>query len=227
MIYNSIDTIPAKLYFKLLASDNLEKDLRLLSTRRFNDINKLMGAWEQIQDEYEPFVDENGELEKTLNLSKQIEHLSAGFESVRLAIHCLRSIKDEELLKLLEGKGYKFRWKRQEIYSDPDAAEVIYQSDLDTIERHASTIQIKINRLLQKMPKQKASDTSGADQTFDQVVLGYAAFTDMGYVNPNKLPLSQYHAMITNGNAKMKALEKQAAKNKQKLKPSKRGRRSN
>lgn len=199
MIYNSPETIPAKLYYKILETGNV----KLLGIGTDEELNK---AWVKIEEEYSKIKkNENKDLKKVLDLSKQIESIESRLRFTELAIYHLRHLKDDELIEKLKKYGYSFNWKKPE--KEDAITEAIFQEDIDRIERESEALTIKIARLQQSMPKKAENEEDKNEIPFDETVLTYAAFTGLGYVDPNTLPLTQYDAMIVNGNKKMKALE--------------------
>ncbi len=216
MIYDSPEIIPAKIYLKIIEG----APLTLLSTEPGAIMTDLVKAWKNIEDTYKR--NETKDDLKTLDLSKRMERFAARLESVILSIHYLRQFKDDELINNLKNWQFTFNWKKETKYENEAAAEAIYQSDLDRIERESETIKHKIDRIFELMPKID-DDDDAVGLTFDENVLIYAAFTDLGYIDPNVLPLTQYDALISAGNKKMTALEKQAAKNKSRNKSSRNG----
>lgn len=210
MIYNSPETIPAKIYFKILDG----APLSLLSTDSNANVQALGLAWKKIEDEYVSKKD-SAKNKKILDLSKKMEILNAKMEATLLAVYHLKHVKDDDLLKLLVGYGHTFKWKREETYESKEASESIFQMDLDRIERSADDLKNMIEVHQSRMPKTEAKE--GVEMTFDENVLSYAAFTGLGYVDPNILPLTQYDALINTGNNKMKALEKSASDSKNKI----------
>lgn len=207
MIYNSPEIIPAKIYFKIIEGASLE----LLSTEPGAKVEDLNDAWKSIEKEYKKA--ETKEDTKVLDLSKRMERFAARLEFVILAVKYLREFKDDELIEKIKERQFTFVWQKQNKYESPEIAEAIFQTDLDRIERQTETIQHKIDRIFELMPKIDENDDA-VGITFDENVLIYAAFTDLGYIDPNILPLTQYDALISAGNKKMTALEKQNAKNK-------------
>lgn len=210
MIYNSPETIPAKIYFKILDGASLS----LLSADSNANVQALELAWKKIEDEYVSKKD-SAKNKKILDLSKKMEVLNAKMEATLLAVYHLRHVKDDELLELLVGYGHTFKWKKAEKYDNEQAADLIFQADLDRIERAADDIKNMIEVYQSRMPKTETVE--GVEMTFDENVLSYAAFTGLGYVDPNTLPLTQYDALINTGNNKMKALEKSASDSKGKI----------
>lgn len=180
-MYDSIETIPAKTYFKIVETGNL----RLLSKTATDE--ELERAWGQIESEHEALGDGD---KKALDVPKKIETLWARYESVRLAIHVLRRSDDDQMKDLLRSKGFR-------IGEDLD-------NDLDQIEKEAEAIYIKIDALRKKLPK---ADT-GTKAPFDKVVLGYGALVGTGWIDTNTITLTQYYALIETGNEKIKAFER-------------------
>lgn len=184
MTYDSPDIIPAKIYFKILETGEVE----LLSTK-IKEFDKLVEIWEKINEEY---VSENKsqKQDKSFDLYRRIEILGARYESIKLSVIGLKIEDDQELKDLLIKYGYKF--------SDDDE-----EKDLDRILRESESLQIKIENLRNQLPK---VDTK-KKLSFDETVLSYAAFTGSGFIDTNKITLTQYDALINIGNQKMKALE--------------------
>lgn len=183
MTYDSPDIIPAKIYFKILETGEVE----LLSTE-IKKFDKLIEIWEKINEEY---VSENKKQkqDKSFDLYKRIESLSAKFEAIKLSVMVLKYQDDQELKDLLLKYGYKF--------SDDE------EKDLDRILRESESLQIKIENLRNQLPKVD----NKKKLSFDETVMSYAAFTGSGFIDTNKITLTQYDALINIGNQKMKALE--------------------
>lgn len=187
--YNSAEIIPAKLFFRILEGG----DYSLLTDEK-NTKEDLKVIWDIIEDQYNS-LNSNKDGNKILNLSSRIEALSCKFKAIKLIVYHLRNVFDQELIDRLKQYGYKFTGDLQD--------------DLDVVDRECEAIQVIIKTLESQMPKQKGK---GEKMTFDETVLMYGAFTGLGYVDPNVLPLTQFDALINNGNKKMKALEKNGGK---------------
>lgn len=157
---------------------------------------ELSDIWNKIQEEHEK-ISINDRQNKALNIYKKIEALSCRYYAVKLSVHCLKYVRDKDLFVLLKNYGYKITWR--------DLRE-----DLERIERESKAIETKILRAKQQLPKQKKD--KGASVSFDETVLGYAAFTGSGFVDTNKITVPQYYALINIGNQKIKALENGKAK---------------
>ena len=100
MTYTSVDTIPAKLYLKILETGhvNLLSDkevVEIIEEGAQNVITKkeLENIWVNIQAEDAELIKDN-KSDKTLNISKNIESLVAKLESINLSVFHLKMLKD-------------------------------------------------------------------------------------------------------------------------------------
>lgn len=183
MIYNSIDIIPAKLFFKILETGEIE----LLSNEKC-DNNRLQELWSELQKQQDQIAI-NNETNKVLQISKRIETLSSKYEAVKLAVKYLSLKYDDDLVDVLKGFGYKFT-------ND-------LRKDLERIARENKAIELIISRLQKKLPKVEESNK----KSLDNVIMTYAIITELGFIDSNKITLTQYYALIEAGNQKIKALE--------------------
>lgn len=189
MIYKSIDTIPSKIYFKILESGNL---MLLCSENETVPEKELIEIFNSIQLEDEKLT-ENRESNKELDIWKTIESLGARYKKVQYSVYYLGHLKDEDLIKLLEEDGY--------IFTDD------YESSLSEIDRISESLLHKIDSIKQRLPKKKeAKETK--KMPFDEVVLSYCALLNMGFTDTNTLVQSQYRAIIKMGNNKIESLNR-------------------
>lgn len=197
MIYTSIETIPAKIFFRIQDTG----DVSLLTSDEKPNLQKLGQIWEELKAQNSA-LPESEDGKKTLSIATRLETLSARLESVTLAAHHLKSLYDQDLMNLLISKGYfpeDYKYESQE--------KLV--ADLHRVDQEAEALQAKIDLHKQKLPKEE----SGRKITFDQSVMGYAAFTGSGFIDPNQITLTQYYALINLGDEKMKALERDSSKN--------------
>lgn len=199
MIYD-FDTIPAKLFYKISETGNLD----LLCTEKCTD-EELKKAWIDILDKNDKY-DNTKSSKKVVDILKKVESLKAKYEAIRLAVHCLKRKVDDELIDLLKNYGYKFKWNEKE-YSLGNLTQ--YQKDLEQIEKESEVIIFKIKELEEKLPKQKEE----GKVPIDEVILGYAVILGMGFIDTNKITLVQHYTNIKLGNEKIKNIEKVTKKN--------------
>lgn len=189
MIYKSIDTIPAKVYFKIL--ETLDYSLLCEGGEKLPN-EELIKIFESIIENDDTSAKDKGK-SKELDIYCRIEMLSAKYKKVKFSIYYLKLLKDDDLIEMLKQDGYKF--------TDD------YERDLDTIERLVESLLIKIEAVKNRLPKKQENEEK-EDVPFDEVVLSYCALLGMGFVDTNKIVLSQYRAIVRMGNNKIEKLNK-------------------
>ena len=199
MIYDSIDKIPMKVYLMIETTGHLD----FLSDVDDTPEDDLKLAWETISSQAENYS-ENKESKKILNLSTKVESLSARNESVSLAIHYLETLFDEELVAMLETFGYRFKYKKM-TNTTQRAIDRQFKRDVEKVKRESVAIEIRLDQYRKKLP---VIDEEQKITPFDQTVMSYCAFTDLGFIDTNEITFTQYHSLIANGNEKMSAMEK-------------------
>lgn len=187
MTYDSVDIIPSKLFFKILETG----DIKLLSDEEKNEetLNKI---WIEIQSQDSDLIKDN-KRDKVIDLSKRIESLLARIESIKLAVFHLKILPDDDLLELLKNFGYKF--------SDN------LDSDLERVERETEAILLKIKIDQRRLNNLKPKKDSDKKVPFDETILSYSAFTHLNF-RPNTITQSEYRALISVGNQKIEAIQK-------------------
>lgn len=191
MIHVSIETIPAKMYFRIQETGSVE----LLTDEKKPDIPKLQEIWAELKKQHGK-LPESHERKRTHSLYVRLEQLSAKLESTTLAIHHLQSLFDQELLEILI--SYEYLTEGYVVKSQEQ-----FQKDLKKIFRETEALQIKMDAIKIRLPKVKDEKKI----TFDQSVMAYAAFTGSGFIDPNLITLTQYYALVNMGKDKIKSLE--------------------
>lgn len=198
-----VDIIPAKLYFRIEATNEVD-----LLGNIFSDIEiSNEELWIEIQKEHDLIATPNATASKTLSISSLMEELNAKHKSIKLAIVHLHNFMDLELIEMIQRHRYKFRSDYSSIEDGAlTTSHKEFQADLERIARESNALQIRIKNVSKRLPKQKKSN-KGKNIPFDEVVLSYAAFTGLGFINPNLITLSAYYAMINVGNEQMKQMK--------------------
>lgn len=211
MIYNSLDIIPMKVYLQVEATG----DINLLDPNDefLDNPGALQLAWDSMVIAAKNYG-QNKEDKRILKLSIKVEALNARNEPVALALHYLKEMPDDDLIEMLEGWGYKFRFKNTE--GSKRKVRRAYFRDIERIRRESVAIEIRLENYRNKLPK--IEDGEGEPTPFDQTVMSYCAFTEVGFINPNEITFTQHHALISNGNDKMKAIDEANAKAKRNFK---------
>ncbi|CAL2077701.1 conserved protein of unknown function [Tenacibaculum sp. 190524A02b] len=186
-MYN-IDTIPAKIYFKIVETGNLS----LLSPNEKKE-DALLKAWKKINQEYQRITFKST-TDKLLELSKKIQSLSARFKFIRNCCYLLKIQRDDELEEDLRLYNYKLR-------------EECFMADLNRIETLSDTIEIKIEALNEKLQNlSKSNDKSNA--LFEEVFMGYLAVLGFGFKDANTITLLEFVGLEKQVTIKIKSLQK-------------------
>ena len=181
-----IDNIPAKIYFKIIETGNLS----LLSNESLPN-NQLQTIWNKIESDYNA-VFPNKEINRVIDVSKNIESLEAKYRSIKHAVYCLKLSKDDELIELLNKHGF--------------ALSNNYMENLTRVEKESDTILLQISKLKQDLPE-PFDEESNEKTSFEYVVLSYCVLTGLSY-KPSSILLLEYNPLIKLGNQKMKYLRK-------------------
>lgn len=184
-MYN-YDTIPLKLYFKIIETG----DISLIG--KGTEIEQSEALEEITNERQVSSEDEYKGRSKELDVRSRMEYLASKYKAIQYSVYYLRLQNDNDLIEMLKSKGYKF--------SDD------LQKDLDAIEKISEGLVVKIEAIKNRLPKQK--ENSKKEPPIDQVVLSYCALLEMGFVDTNKITLSQYDSMVEIGNRKMESLNK-------------------
>lgn len=178
MIYKSLDTIPAKIFYKIMGNG----DVSLLSNEEI-DIKELEVIWEEIQAEDEEL---NPNQAKAIKNYSKIESLLAKLESIKHAVFYLKIKEDQELKELLKSFGYTYENK----------------ADLDRILLQSDGINDTIDKLRLKLPK---VDTNKLKLPFDEMVLSAGVIAGVGYIDTNTITKTQLDGILKITESKIKA----------------------
>jgi hypothetical protein len=190
MIYNSLDTIPYKLFLKIADTG----DLTLLSDVE-TEVVILTEIWERL---YEEHLNKNqtSESKKVFKLSKNIDELIALNKVVLISCGCLRFDFNQELYDIIIGYGYQLS------FSDTKT----YYEDIDRIEREANAYIIKAEYYQKMFPEPKENES--AEYDIDDIMASYSIITGLDF-DYNLISYTKFHAFQKQAIAKVKAMEKQ------------------
>lgn len=195
MIYDSLDTIPYKLFIKIATTN----DFSLLSDTE-KDLNVLEQVWSKLYDDHLKY-DKSKDNKKVFRLSKEIEALQTQQKVVLIAISCLSFEYNEELVEILRQYGYTLRDENTEQYYD----------DLKRISREANSIKFKISVLSKQLPKQEDTKAEESEFTVDDVMASYTMI--VGYdIDYNTVTYTKFHAIQKQVHLKIKSVEQQNIK---------------
>jgi hypothetical protein len=190
MIYDSLDTIPYKLFIKIADTN----DVTLLSDVE-TDVVILFEIWERLYDEHLS-KNQTSESKKVFKLSKNIDELIAINKVVLISCGCLRFDFNQELYDIIVGYGYQLSV----------ADTKTYYSNIDRIEREANAYIIKAEYYQKMLPEPKENENSEYD--IDDIMAGYSIITGLDF-DYNLISYTKFHAFQKQALAKVKAMEKQ------------------
>lgn len=193
MTYTSLDTIPLKLFYQIMSSG----DVSLLTDDK-NELKNVSKLWEQIKAEFEE-LDPTNQIQKTFRTLKEIEEYKTQYNGIQFAIEALKFDRDLDLENQLREFGFKL-------------TEDNFINDLETIKNESQALLMFIEELEALLPKHNGKKAT----SMDEVILGYASYTNLQYTNTNSITVTQFYALKKVFDEKLKAMRQQAAKNKRK-----------
>lgn len=188
MIYKSLETIPYKLFLKIVKTG----DVLLLSDAE-DDVSILSEIWHNLWQEHES-KNNNPEDKKVFRISKNLETIKCQYKIILMACESLLFDWNDELVAMLHEFGYILR--------SVDTAT--YYQDVERIQREAEAYKSKINTIQKQLPKPSDDNTYKIDDIMASysLILGF----DFDY---NLVSYSKYHALQNQVEAKIKRLETQ------------------
>lgn len=195
MTYDSLDTIPLKLFLKILHT----KDFTLLTTES-NRAFDVEAIWKQLESEFKA-LDPNNDVDKLLKTLIKVERYTAQYNAIKMAIPCLKFERDLDLENRLREQGFKL-------------SETNFLNDLERIDLESESIMLLINEHSAKLPKKDSSNKKATN--IDEVILGYCYVTGLQYTDTNIITVTQFYGLKNIFNEKVKAVEMQKSKNQKK-----------
>lgn len=187
MIYDTLDYLPIKLYYKILSSDNTD----LLSTKKQTEID-LKELWFELNSSFDK-LDNSEENKRLFLVNKEIDSLKTIHKIILMSCEFLAFKYDEVLIDLLKGYGF----------SVVNSSTKEYHESLIKIERESKSISTKIKFLEDKLPKKK----KGESITLDEVMASYSSVLGIDF-DYNKISCTKFFALKKQVLSKVKSLEK-------------------
>lgn len=188
MIYDSLDTIPLKLYLKISQTG----DVSLLTDDK-EQLARVQSVWEQLDEEFKALDPEN-KINKTLHLLIEIEEYTAQYDGLQFAISALQFDRDIDLENALREQGFKLR-------------EETFLQDLIQIKHESEALIMFIEECEAQLPKHNNKKATNVDE----VILGYCSITGLQYTDTNKITVTQFYALKKMFDEKLQILKKQEA----------------
>ena len=144
----SIDTIPAKIYFKVLET----QDFSLLSDEKIDK----EALWDEISSEGEKMRRSDNK-NKILDASKSMGVYSSDYKSIKAAIYYLERKRDSELEQMIIDKGYKL-------------TNANFKDDLKKISNKVESLNVKIAKQVKKI---ESESKPKGESSFEDVYMLY------------------------------------------------------
>lgn len=195
-MYKSLDTIPFKLFYKILDDNSL---FYLLSNedKEFEDFTpeeliKCASVWDKI---YNSFLEiaPNDEDRKILNINREIEYLTSKHKLVITCCDCLSFDWNDEIVAIIRGFGYKL--------TDDN-----YYKDIETITRECDSLLIKCDRYIKMLPEQNEEEVSKEKINIDEMFASFSAILGIDF-DYNTISFTKTKALQKQVEFKLKSLE--------------------
>ena len=196
MKYTSLDTIPYKLFLKIIGDP---VNIKMLSDESCSTAD-LEAMWEAIYKEYLE-MDPSGENMKVFHVEREIAALECKYDCIKTSVHALEFAKNDDLIQLLKDMGYVIR-------------QHAYNSDLAKIKRESAGIIVKIGMFRTKLPKVDEVDAAKKPNV-DDLLASYSAILGIDF-DYNTVSFTKVHSLERQVSAKVKALENTKVRRKNK-----------
>lgn len=190
MIYDTLDILPIKLYYKIDASN----EVKLLAVNENAEESKLTELWANLKADFSE-LDKSEVSKKVFRVSKEISNLEATYHAVLMSCECLGFDYDEELIDVIKGYGFDFNFKNTEEY----------YSALEKTVRDAKSCVVKINNLKKQLPK---NNDDSNKITLDEIMASYSSTLGFDF-DYNAISCTKFFALKNQVANKLKAVEQQ------------------
>lgn len=188
MIYDSLDTIPYKLFIKVAETGNFN-----LLSDTVTDPEALNDIWMKLYDEHLN-QESNSEGKRVFRISKEIESLEMQLKIVLMSCEALKFDVYDEIVERLVQLGYKLRCDNENYYKD-----------IEQIERESNALKIKMKTLSALLPK---SDEN-KKYNVDDVMASYCTILGFHIGDFNTITYTAFFGYEKQANAKIKAIKEQ------------------
>jgi len=160
MIYTSLRILPMILFDEILSSGNYA----LLSTEpnlTEEDLISLQSLWVELHDQYQEKYNKTGK-NKYFNVDREVSYQANRFTLINSACDSLLFDKNELLINFLIEEGYSIK-------------NTTYLVDIERVKKQSQGILIKINTLVDTLPKPKPGQSKEAEYSIVDIMAGYVS----------------------------------------------------
>ena len=200
MIYTTLRVLPMVLFDEILSSGNY----LLLSTEpdlKEEDHEQLQLLWDELNDEFQDKYNRQTK-DKYFNVDKEVTYQSRRYEIINSACESLLFDKNQDLIDLLIEQGYTLR-------------DEFYLQDLERIKKQSQGIIIKINSLIDTLPKPKPGQSKSDDYSIVDIMAGYVSVLGFDF-DFYEISVEKFKALEKTVQRKIKAMESAKPKPKKK-----------
>lgn len=194
MIYDELDVLPIKLYYKICKTGNVS----LLSTEPSDEMN-LLEIWDRLSDEFDD-LQSSDTSKREFRLTKQTHLLECAYNMVNYCCVALEFNVNQDLIDLLIELGYSIDVSSNEKY----------QASLKKIRSKIKTNLIKVSALKNQLPKEENA-SSNIKVSLDEVMASFCAILGIDF-DYNTISVTKFFAIQKQVDSKMKSYEKMANK---------------
>ncbi len=192
MIYDSLDIIPYKTFWKI-AKDG---DVKLLCTTGETDEIKLQEIWDQLYDEHLS-KNKTSESERIFKLSKNIDELLTINKVIVMACSCLQYDYNQEMFDIVVSYGFSISTESTESY----------YNDIDKILRESKSFVIKAEFYKKMLPDDEENETEKKEYNPDDVMASYSAILGYSIGKHNEVTYTEFYAHERSVNTKIDSLK--------------------
>lgn len=192
MIYNSLEILPYKTFFKIVDS----QDVSLLKNGAEAEEKDLKELWESLLKEYNEISPEKEEM-NLLRVKRDIEAIECKYKAIQVSLSALDFHYDDELMEILKSYGYKLTKEN-------------YYDDLKRISRESEALLMKSANIKKKLPKVDANSAS-TKVTIDRLFAFYSSVLGFDF-DYNTISVTKVLALKEQVQSKVKPQENNTKK---------------
>ncbi len=156
MIYNTLDIIPARVFFKIAETENYKLLWSTGNPKLKDGVFDFQGIWEGLNEEYKEITG-TVDSKRHFKTYRDIVKLETQYKTVQMCCQCLFYGDDEELEQILRDNGYPLGSNKEE--------------SLKNIMLGSERLLIKAKRLSTKLPKQSEVNVK---TSIEEVIASYS-----------------------------------------------------
>ncbi len=191
MIYTSLRILPMILFDEILSSGNYA----LLSTEpnlTDEDHIELKLLWEELHDQYQEKYNKTGK-NKYFNVDREVSYQANRFTLINSACDSLLFDRNDLLINFLNEEGYSIK-------------NSTYLVDIERVKKQSQGILIKINTLVDTLPKPKPGQSKEAEYSIVDIMAGYVSVLGFDF-DFYTISVEKFKSIEKTVQNKMKAME--------------------